>query len=52
VSGHPDRGNARRSEAQAIDCATVNLHERMLIVEGDDVVDAWATDARGWEAKA
>jgi D-serine deaminase-like pyridoxal phosphate-dependent protein len=33
-------------------CATVNLHERMLIVEGEDVVDVWAIDARGWEAKA
>ena len=33
-------------------CATVNLHERMLIVEGEDVVDVWPVDARGWEAKA
>jgi D-serine deaminase-like pyridoxal phosphate-dependent protein len=30
-------------------CATVNLHERMLIVEGFEVVDVWPVDARGWD---
>jgi len=27
---------------------TVALHERMLVVEGQDVVDTWAVDLRGW----
>jgi D-serine deaminase-like pyridoxal phosphate-dependent protein len=27
---------------------TVALHERMLVVEGEDVVDTWAVDLRGW----
>lgn len=30
-------------------CATANLHERMLIVEGEEVVDVWPIDARGWD---
>jgi D-serine deaminase-like pyridoxal phosphate-dependent protein len=29
-------------------CATANLHERMLITEGADVVDEWRIAARGW----
>lgn len=29
-------------------CATTILHERMLVVEGDDVVDVWKVHARGW----
>jgi D-serine deaminase-like pyridoxal phosphate-dependent protein len=29
-------------------CASVNLHERMLITEGPDVVDEWRIAARGW----
>jgi D-serine deaminase-like pyridoxal phosphate-dependent protein len=32
-------------------CATANLHDRMLVVEGDEVVDVWTVDARGWEQK-
>jgi len=27
---------------------TVALHERMLVVDGDQVVDEWAVDLRGW----
>jgi D-serine deaminase-like pyridoxal phosphate-dependent protein len=27
---------------------TVAYHERMQVVEGDDVVDTWAIDLRGW----
>ncbi|HEX6239070.1 MAG TPA: alanine racemase [Acidimicrobiales bacterium] len=27
---------------------TVALHERMLVVEGDEVVDVWAVGLRGW----
>jgi D-serine deaminase-like pyridoxal phosphate-dependent protein len=27
---------------------TVALHERMLVVEGDEVVDVWDVDLRGW----
>lgn len=27
---------------------TVALHERMLVVEGDEVVDVWPVDLRGW----
>ena len=27
---------------------TVAYHERMHVLEGDDVVDAWAVDLRGW----
>lgn len=27
---------------------TVALHERMYVVEGDEVVDLWAVDLRGW----
>jgi len=27
---------------------TVALHERMYLVEGDDVVDVWPVDLRGW----
>jgi D-serine deaminase-like pyridoxal phosphate-dependent protein len=30
-------------------CATVNLHERMLLVEGFQIVDVWPVDARGWD---
>ena len=29
-------------------CATANLHARMIVLEGDNVVDAWSIDARGW----
>jgi len=29
-------------------CATTNLHTRMLVVEGGEIADAWAVDARGW----
>ncbi len=29
-------------------CTTVNLHERMLVVESGEVVDVWPVDARGW----
>lgn len=29
-------------------CASANLHERMLVTEGDDVVDEWRIAARGW----
>jgi D-serine deaminase-like pyridoxal phosphate-dependent protein len=32
-------------------CATANLHEQMLVLEGDDVVDVWSIDARGWERR-
>ena len=27
---------------------TVALHERMLVVDGEDVVDTWPVDLRGW----
>jgi D-serine deaminase-like pyridoxal phosphate-dependent protein len=27
---------------------TVALHERMVVVDGEDVVDTWAVDLRGW----
>ena len=27
---------------------TMALHERMHIVNGDDVIDTWAVDLRGW----
>ncbi|HEY7071727.1 MAG TPA: alanine racemase [Acidimicrobiales bacterium] len=27
---------------------TVAMHERMLVVEGEDVLDTWAVDLRGW----
>ena len=27
---------------------TIALHERMYVVSGDDVVDEWAVDLRGW----
>ena len=27
---------------------TVAYHERMIVVDGDDVVDEWAVDLRGW----
>jgi D-threonine aldolase len=27
---------------------TVAMHERMLVVDGDDVVETWAVDLRGW----
>ena len=30
-------------------CPTVNLHSRMIVLERDDVVDAWPVDARGWD---
>lgn len=30
-------------------CATANLHERMLVTEGDEVVDEWQIAARGWD---
>jgi D-serine deaminase-like pyridoxal phosphate-dependent protein len=29
-------------------CASANLHERMLITEGDELVDEWPIAARGW----
>jgi D-serine deaminase-like pyridoxal phosphate-dependent protein len=31
-------------------CTCVNLHDRMVVVENDAVVDAWSVDARGWRA--
>jgi D-serine deaminase-like pyridoxal phosphate-dependent protein len=27
---------------------TVAMHERMHLVSGDDVIDTWAVDLRGW----
>jgi D-serine deaminase-like pyridoxal phosphate-dependent protein len=30
-------------------CASANLHERMLITEGAEVVDEWRIAARGWD---
>ena len=30
-------------------CATLNLHERMLVVDGGQVVDSWPVDVRGWD---
>ena len=27
---------------------TVALHERMVVVDGEDVVDTWEVDLRGW----
>ncbi len=27
---------------------TVAYHERMIVVDGDDVIDEWAVDLRGW----
>jgi len=32
-------------------CATVNLHEELLVVEDGTVVDVWPVDARGWRAR-
>jgi D-serine deaminase-like pyridoxal phosphate-dependent protein len=32
-------------------CATANLHERMLVVDGGEIVDVWSIDARGWERR-
>ncbi|MGZ8692294.1 MAG: hypothetical protein ACXWZT_06120, partial [Gaiellaceae bacterium] len=29
-------------------CASANLHEQMLVTEGDEVVDDWRIAARGW----
>jgi D-serine deaminase-like pyridoxal phosphate-dependent protein len=31
-------------------CTCVNLHDRMLVVQNDSVVDIWSIDARGWRA--
>lgn len=28
---------------------TTNLHSRMLVLEGGEISDAWAVDARGWK---
>ncbi len=33
-------------------CASANLHERMLVTEGDEVVDEWPVAARGWDPPA
>src|SRR5262245_47305445 len=30
-------------------CASVNLHERMLITEGGEIADEWRIAARGWD---
>jgi D-serine deaminase-like pyridoxal phosphate-dependent protein len=30
-------------------CATANLHERLLVVADDEVVDVWPVGARGWD---
>lgn len=30
-------------------CASANLHERMLVTEGGEVVDEWRITARGWD---
>ncbi|HMQ27472.1 MAG TPA: metal-activated pyridoxal enzyme, partial [Acidimicrobiales bacterium] len=27
---------------------TVAMHERMWLVDGDDVIDEWPVDLRGW----
>jgi D-serine deaminase-like pyridoxal phosphate-dependent protein len=28
---------------------TIALHDRMHLVDGEDVVDTWAVDLRGWQ---
>lgn len=43
----PDVGDRVRFEPAHID-PTCALHERMWLVEGDDVVDCWPVDMRGW----
>jgi D-serine deaminase-like pyridoxal phosphate-dependent protein len=30
-------------------CATANLHSRILVAEGGEIVDVWAVTARGWD---
>jgi D-serine deaminase-like pyridoxal phosphate-dependent protein len=29
-------------------CTTVNLHDEMIVVDDDELVDVWPVDARGW----
>jgi len=33
-------------------CASVNLHERILVTDGEEVVDDWRIAARGWARPA
>jgi D-threonine aldolase len=43
----PAVGELVRAEPAHVD-PTVALHERMHLVEGDEVVDVWDVDLRGW----
>ena len=46
--GHaPDVGDRVRIWPAHVD-PTIALHERMHLVDGEDVVDTWAVDLRGW----
>lgn len=45
--GPPTVGDHVRIRPAHVD-PTIALHDRMHLVEGDDVVDTWAVDLRGW----
>jgi D-serine deaminase-like pyridoxal phosphate-dependent protein len=43
----PAVGDLVRAAPAHVD-PTVALHERMHLVDGDDVVETWEVDLRGW----
>jgi D-serine deaminase-like pyridoxal phosphate-dependent protein len=47
--GPPAVGDHVRIRPAHVD-PTIALHDRMHLVDGDDVVDTWAVDLRGWQA--
>ncbi len=47
--GPPKVGDRVRIRPAHVD-PTIALHERMHLVDGEDVVDTWAVDLRGWSA--
>lgn len=47
-SGSAGRGGRRIRVLPAHVDPTVALHERMHLVRGDDVLDSWPVDLRGW----
>jgi D-serine deaminase-like pyridoxal phosphate-dependent protein len=44
----PDRIGDRLRVVPNHSCASANLHERLFVVDRDEIVDEWPVEARGW----
>ena len=47
--GHPLKVGDRLKVTPSHCCATCNLHNQMVVHDGDDVIDIWPITARGYE---